>query len=182
MELFELLMVGKPYHPARRSWPEGADYNFRLAAHELRMFNADATPAEIAAVDSGPVEFGLMVEPPGLFLIVRFGPTLRFDCSYNWHMVNPHDRTTPPPFEETLPALRSLIMLILVEATTGNLLALRAVSFSPEFTRAVHRAISDQIGASFDRAKHQRWADSMTQHFTSEQPWAQCSIRCCGGD
>jgi hypothetical protein len=46
----ELLMVGKPYHAARRTWPEGADYNFRLGAHELRLFVTSATPKEIAAV------------------------------------------------------------------------------------------------------------------------------------
>ena len=86
---FELLMVGKPYHPERRSWPEGSDYNFRCEQHELRKWVANATPDEIAAVDSGPVEFGLLVEPPSVFLIVRFGPTLSSDCSYSWHMINP---------------------------------------------------------------------------------------------
>jgi hypothetical protein len=178
----ELLMVGKLYHPARHSWPEGADYNFRLGSHELRMFVPRATPKEVAAVDSGPVEFGSMVEPAGLFLIVRFDDGLTFDCSYNWHMVNPADRTPAPPFEETSPALRALITLIFIEATTGVVLALRAVTWSPEFTRAIHKAIADQTTAPFDRAEHQRWADSMTAGFTTDQLWDRTTIRCHGGD
>ena len=36
-------------------------------------------------------------------------------------------------------------MLILVEATKGDLLGLRGVTFSPEFTRAIHKAIADQV-------------------------------------
>ena len=81
------LEVGKPYHPGRRRWPEGSDYNFRNGGHELRLFVGGATLPEVEAVRSGPVRFGFFAEPEGLFLITRFGTRMSFDCSYNWHRV-----------------------------------------------------------------------------------------------
>jgi hypothetical protein len=175
------LEVGKPYDPARRSFAEGADYNFRSGAHELRIFLRAAARAEVEAVRAGPVEFGFFAEPEGLFLITRFGTRLPFDCSYNWHRLSADDRTLPPPSEETSPELRAILTIILVEATNGVVLALRAVTFSPEFTRALHRAIADQVGAPYDRAEHQRWADGMTARLSTDQLWSRCTMRCQGG-
>ena len=93
---FHLLAVGKPYAPWRTAWSEGADYNFRGGEHEFRIFLEGATRREIAAIDSGPVEFGLLAEPSGLglFLITRFGETT-FGCFYSWHRVSPEERTLP---------------------------------------------------------------------------------------
>ena len=188
LHLFE---VGKPYDPRRTVWPEGADYNFRAGGHELRIFLGRATPAEVEAVRSAPaefgfcpVEFGSVAEPAGLVLVARFGPALAFDCSYHGHRMAEvtGDRSLPPPTEETSPDLRALLSITLVEATTGRVLALRAVTFSPEFTRAIHRAIAEQAAGASDRAGHQRWAEALTARYTTHQLWARCAIRCRGGD
>jgi hypothetical protein len=176
------LEVGKRYEPSRRRWPEGADYNYRSGGHELRLFLGGATPGEVDAVRFGPVQFGFFAEPEGLFLITRFGTRMSFDCSYNWHHVSAEDRTLPPPSEETSPALRALITILLIEANTGVVLAIRTVTFSPEFTRAIHRAIADQVGAPYEKAAHERWADGMTQRLSTHQLWARCTVRCRGGD
>jgi hypothetical protein len=176
-----LLAVGKPYRPGRRAWAEGANYNYRSGEHGLGMFVADPTLKEVAAVESGPVEFGLMVEQEGLFVVTRFGRTLSFDCSYQWHRVDPAERVSPPPTEETSSALRALLQIVLVDASTGLVRALRAVSYSPEFTRAIHRAIAAQAAAPFDATAHDRWADGMMR-YTTAQLWDRCTIRCRGGD
>ena len=178
------LEVGKPYQPGRRRWPEGVDYNWRSGGHELRLFLGGATRHEVEAVRSGPVQFGFFAEPEGLFLIARFGPTLSFDCSYHWHRMAEvtGDRTLPPPAEETSPELRALLSVILIEATTGVVLALRAATFSPEFTRAIHRAIAGQAAGTYDRVEHLRWAEALTARYTTLELWARCAMRCKGGD
>ena len=172
--------VGKLCHPGRRVWPEGADYNLRWGGHELRIFLAGATRREVEAVRSGPVEFGFFADPMGLFLITRFGSQHSFDCSYNWHRVAMEERTLPPPTDETSPALRAPCTIILVDAADGIVLALRSVRFSPEFTRALHRAIADQVIAPYNGAAHRRWADSITGQYSTHQLWDQCTTRCQG--
>jgi hypothetical protein len=183
MSTLHKLEVGKPYYPRRTVWGEGADYNYRSGVHELRIFLARPTRSKVEAIRSGPVEFGFFAEPMGLMLVTQFGSRLSFDCSYSWHRMAEvtGDRTLPPAAVETSPALRALMGIILVEATSGVVLVLRAVTFSPEFTRSLHRAITDQAGASYDRAEHQRWADGMTARHSTDQLWERCTARCQGG-
>lgn len=180
------LIVGKPYHPARSVWDERADFNYRAGGHELVLFVGQARRSEVEAVKAGPVEFGLLVDQPLLFLVVRFldsagKSVMSFDCSYSWHRVPPEDRTMPPSWEETKPALRALCPIILVEATTGIVLALRTVTFSPVFTRALHRVIADQAALPYDAAEHDQAVDAMLR-FTTDQLWAKSTTRCRGGD
>ena len=100
-------IVGQFYDPSRKSWPEGADYNFRAGGTNEDLPRR-ATPREIAAVGTGRVDFGLMAELPETFVVSRFrGPDGRvvcsFDCSYSWHRVSPDERTDPPVWEDTSP-------------------------------------------------------------------------------
>ena len=175
--------VGKLYHPGRRAWPECAEYSFRGDAHELRIFLGGARPREVEVIRSGPVEFGFFAEPLGLFLLTRFGTALSFDCSYHWQRRAEvtGDRTLPPASLETSPALRALVAIILIEATNGTVLALRTVTFSPEFTRAIHEAIADQATGPYDRAEHQRWAEGTTGRFSTNRLWKRCTMQCQGG-
>jgi len=179
-------IVGQLYDPSRKSWPEGADYNFRAGGHELRIFLGRATPREIAAVGTGRVDFGLMAELPEMFVVSRFrGPDGRvvcsFDCSYSWHRVSPDERTDPPVWEDTSPQLRALTSIILVEATNGVILALRTCSYSPEFTRSFHRAIHDQAALPYDQAEHEKAVADIVRRLNTDQIWERCAIRCEGG-
>src|SRR6516165_5080205 len=131
MSTLHALEVGKPYDPRLRSWSEGADYNFRSGAQELRIFLARPTRSEVEAIRSGPVEFGFFAEPLGLFLLTRFGSFLSFDCSYHWQRMAEvtGDRTLPPASLETSPELRAILTIILIEASDGVVRAVRVVSF-----------------------------------------------------
>jgi len=180
------LEVGKPYDPSRRAWFDVADYNYRAGGHELRLFMRGLSPKEVAAVRTGRVEFGLLIELPELFVISRFhGPDNRvvmsFDCSYCWHRVSVAERTAPPAWEETSPQTRAVCTIILVEASNGLVAALRAVSFSPEFTRSLHRAIADQAGLPYDQVEHERAVAEMTRRNTTDQLWERCKVRTEGG-
>ena len=167
--------------------PGGADYNFRSGGHELRLFLPNASKAEVVAVREGKVEFGLIIDLPELYVISRFWRpygskvVMNFDCSYQWHRVKPAERTAPPAWEEVSPAARSLCTVILVEATSGIILALRAMTYSPEFSRSINRAIADQTALPYDPAEHDRSVAAKVQRYKTDQLWEQCSVRCIGG-
>ncbi len=63
------LRVGELYAPARRTWPEGAEYNYRAGGHELRLFWRSPTLGEVEGVRLGPMEFGLLVTEPVIWFL-----------------------------------------------------------------------------------------------------------------
>jgi hypothetical protein len=184
----EVLRVGSLYHPGRRWWPQGADYNYRAGGHELRLFLPSASKDEVLSVREGRVEFGLVIDHPELYVISRFwrpdGAKIQmsFDCSYTIHRVNPAERTAPPAWEEVSPAARSLVTVILVEASTGIILALRAMSYSPEFTRTINHAIADQASLPYDPGEHDRCVAAKVRQYDTAALWELCGVRCTGGD
>jgi hypothetical protein len=71
--------------------------------------------------------------------------------------------------------------MILIESRNGIIKALRAMSYSPEFTRTFHRAIADQIALPYDQVEHERKVESITRQFTTDELWAKCQHRCESG-
>ena len=139
------LEVGKPYIAGRTSWPEGVAYDFRGDAHELRMFLRSPSVSEVRAVRGEVADFAVVAEPPLLFLLYCFGRVIPWsDAPYSWHLVPEYQRSLP---DVGGPETRALLQIILVDATTGLVRALRAVTFSPAFTRALHDAIRAQASA-----------------------------------
>jgi hypothetical protein len=74
-----------------------------------------------------------------------------------------------------------LLSIILVEGRNGIIKALRAVTYSPEFTRSFHKAIADQIAMPYHKAEHERTVDTIQRQFNTDQLWAKCQHRCEGG-
>ena len=137
-----LYRVGEPYIVGRSAWPEAVEYNYRSGEHELRMFLRAPTPREIEAVRTGDCAFALAAEGPVIFLLYRFGDSISWsDAPSCWHLVPETERALP---ESEGPETRALLHVILVDADSGIIRALRVVSFSPTFTRALHVAIRQQ--------------------------------------
>lgn len=139
--------VGRPFIPGQTSWPDGtAAYNYQAGQHALTLFLGSPSHAEVADARIGKAEFGLVVEPPVLFLLYRFGRAIPWsDAPYTWHMASPERRTIPDTTGLVEP--RALLSVVLVDAHTGIIRALRAVSFSPALTAALHLAIREQAEA-----------------------------------
>lgn len=187
-----LLSVGRPYNPARRSWPECSQYSYRGGQHELVLFFSAPTRHEVEAVRTAECEFGLFVEPPVLLVCYRFGSAGKgfvpwSDATFDWHKLaaSRPAEATPPPWEGGSPELRAILSVVLVSAEDGIVRALRQVSFSPEFTRALHKAIWEQAHAPAEsrpggrfEAVHQA---IYARHPTAEALAAACPVRTIGG-
>jgi hypothetical protein len=138
--------VGKPYSATRTVWPEGADYNYRSDQHELRLFLASPTNKEVIDITKRPSAFALAVSGDVIFLCYRFGGQPWGDATYSIHLVPADQRTIPPVTSATEHAL---LTVILVCATTGYVRGLRAVTFPPAFTQALHSAIRQQAARPY---------------------------------
>lgn len=173
--------VGKPYIPGRRNWPENCEYNYRSGTHELRMFLRGLTGPEVMAIRRGECEFGLFVQEDIILLLYRFDAAVAWsDAPYSWHRVPEGQRDFPEPHGS--PEGRDTLQVILVDALTGIVRALRIVSFSPAFTMVLRSAIRDQAARPWPgAAEYDRQLKQIYNRYTSEQIVARAIARTMGG-
>jgi|SRR6185436_9933492 len=177
--------VGSLYHPDRRSWPEATNYNYRGGHHELLVFMPGPSPRELRAWREGTWQFGLVARPELLFLLFKPGDMPWSDAPYSWWQVK---RAMPeealPPFELPNPTSRAMLSAILVDAATGIVRVIKAISFSPEFSRALHGAITEQMATEISAADYNRAVDRYYRIYPQTDPHLlmRATSHCTGGE
>lgn len=179
MHAFE---VGKPYIEGKTRWEEAADYNFRGGEHELRLFFNNPNPQEVEMIRFGLSRFALAVTGPVIWLAFKFGDLPWSDASFSIHLVPEAERQPPPPL--TREQQRALLNVILVDAATGIVKVLRAVSFSPSFSNALHKAIRAQWEAGWPGTDvyDQNLTRIMSAYNSGDIARRLATVTCKGGD
>lgn len=144
--------VGQLYNDQRTTWPEAGQYQFRAGGHELLLFWRSPSEREVRDVARGDAEFALYVAPPLLVFLYRFGRMDWSDAPYSWHLVPAAERTLPEPAHLAEP--HALLSVVLVDAESGIIRSLRALSMQPAFTAALSLAIRDQAAEPWDTARY----------------------------
>ncbi len=149
----QIVAIGKPLFENRTELPEAIEYNYQSGDHTLLLSMKNLHRREIQAVREAEAEFGLYCENGIVFLLYRFGDTLPWsDSAFSWWNVAEEDRRIPAPPENS--AERILLKIILIEAATGIVKAIRVTTLSPAFTEKLHEAIRAQAaGEEFSRAE-----------------------------
>lgn len=183
--------VGQSYNPMRSVWPECAQYNYRQGAHELVLFFAAPTAAEVAAVRTGPLDVALHVDGPVIDLLYRFrppdtpstwsgvgGPSAIpwSDAPFTIHLVPANERTLPSATGTSEP--HALVQIVLVDAASGIVHALRVASWSPAFTTAIHLAIAAQYAAPFDAQAYDRTLAALQARMSARDLAYRANARC----
>lgn len=149
----QIVAIGKPLFEGRTELPEAIQYNYQAGDHTLLLSMKNLHPKEIEAVRQDEAEFGLYCENSIVFLLYRFGEILPWsDSAFSWWNVSEEDRRIPAP--QANPAERILLKIILIEAATGIVKAIRVTTLSPAFTEKLQDAIRQQAtGEEFSRAE-----------------------------
>ncbi len=149
----QIVAIGKPLFENRTELPEAVEYNYQSGDHTLLLSMKNLHPMEIKAVRESEAEFGLYCENGIIFLLYRFGDALPWsDSAFSWWNVAEEDRRIPAP--QANPAERILLKIILIEAATGIVKAIRVTTLSPAFTEKLQDAIRQQAtGEEFSRAE-----------------------------
>ena len=142
-KIMQIVAIGKPLFEERCELPEAIEYNYQAGDHTLLLSMKNLHPKEIEAVRQDEAEFALYCENSIVFLLYRFGDALPWsDSAFSWWNVAEEDRRIPAP--QANPAERILLKIILVEAATGIVKAIRVTTLSPAFTENLHDAIRQQ--------------------------------------
>lgn len=178
-----IYVVGSLYNPAKTRWKECTQYNFRTGSHELLLVLARPTAREVEAIRVGRADFALCVEAAGdlVVLVHRFASGPWSDSPFSWHLLPESERALP---NFLTPEQRALLSVTLVDVSSGIIRVLRTVSLSPEFTRAVHGAITEQPGrpwhsdAHYNAALRTLYASASCDRLAEVRAVARCR----GGD
>lgn len=186
-----LYQVGGLYHPSRTRWPQTCQFNFRDGEAELVIFLSGPKPEEVSGIRSGKAEFALLVERGLILLLFQFhraglapmGATKTAmpwsEAVFNWWRLPEGERRVPgdEPTEES----RQLLSVLLVDASTGILLVIRAVTLSPEFTEALRSAIRAQALAEKFLGEEEVLASLYQRYPQTSGMVRDASARCTGG-
>ena len=177
-----IVAIGKPLFEDRTELPEAIEYNYQAGDHTLLLSMKNLHPKEIEAVREAEAEFGLYCENGIVFLLYRFGDTLPWsDSAFSWWNVAVEVRQIPAP--QANPAERILLKIILVEAATGIVKAIRVTTLSPAFTEKLHDAIREQAtGEPFSREEFVGRSLQIYQKFTPAEFAANAVVKTKGGE
>lgn len=178
----QIVAIGKPLFEGRTELPEAIEYNYQAGDHTLLIALKNLHREEVEPVREREAEFGLFCENGIIFLLYRFGEILPWsDSAFSWWNVAEEDRRIPAPPENS--AERILLKIILIEAGSGIVKAIRVTTLSPAFTEKLHEAIRLQAtGEPFSREEFVKRSLSIYEHRTPADFAAEAVVKTKGGE
>lgn len=138
--------VGESYDPARVVWPEGGAYWVGPDdRHRLIIALPDLVEDERHSITATAGRIGVATSGPVMFCLWRFWRFDWADCPYTVHQ-----QTPAPVLSESLGRLG--LDVVLIEARTGKIAAIRAVELAAEVSQAIRAALRTQASLAFDEA------------------------------
>lgn len=141
MKEYTAYVVGRPFSTARTVWEERSDFAVRKGLHMFVQTAKNLKPADIEGFQ-GKVHLGLLPCGPVFFFVFKIeGFCTWSDISY-WQGFIPQDERALP---NESGGDMAVINMILVNADTGIVEALRSLTVSPRFTSKLHSLIAGQL-------------------------------------
>jgi len=139
-------------------YKEGMHYNWDKTGNVLQLFLSNPSPREINAIRTGNVSFNLVTYPECLFLLVQFEGMPWWDAPYSWWIVPENQRIQPPELKknESLP-----LAIILIDAYIGIVKARREITLPKSFSKALIKAVKEQIQNPVDSDQYNRRIDDV---------------------
>lgn len=149
--------VGELYNPGVKVWPETPHLRLRGGA-ELVLFLDRPTSREITAIRTGQAAFGWIdAEHTGILCYA-------FDDGVPWSDVayTPHrDMPLEAPLFQIAQGANTMLWVVLVDASTGIIRAMRAMCWPPQFAAAVHATVTRIADAPFSSSAADQALDAL---------------------
>jgi hypothetical protein len=130
---------------------------------ELALFYPEPTAAEVRAVRSDPAQWTLIAGDHVAMFCVRFGVLPWADFPYEaWREAEEHRGVPAGPGEGLL------LPVVLVDASTGIVKAIRVTNWPAPFADAVRAAVARQLARPADDAAAAAELGALYEHTTEE--------------
>ena len=122
--------------------------------------------------------FGLYVQGPVIFLLHKFGDMPWNDSPYSFWLVPEESRKLPDINDQDHAFLRA----VLIDTATGIVQALRALTFSAQFTKRLHEEIVLQSMKPWDLRAYDSVIKATYLKYSTLDLVKRSTIFCNGGD
>lgn len=164
---FHALAVGQPYNPKVTSWPDGvAQLRVTPQGVEFLLSLARPRPYEVKAFGRGNAEFAIVPADRHLMWAYRFTDPFNSnakngiswsDTPWEYH----REASAEPVAVPGGPGTSFALHLVLVDASTGLVQALRLVGPTVEFADALRAAVDRQRATPYNEAAASREVDAV---------------------
>jgi hypothetical protein len=171
--------VGKPYNAGKTVWPEMPALRLTAQGTQLLLFYRSPTDQEISAIRTGKASFGWIASELTGVLAFRFHPLPWADVPYTPHREQPDDTPGLPEGDEG----QLLVQIVLVDADTGIIRALRALTWPERFTKAVRASVQEMLDKPFNAAATDAALDALYARYpqTDQLVRQRADVTCTGG-
>lgn len=164
--MYYVTEVGKLFIPGKTRYKEGVYFEHTGTGPCLVFALHKPTAQEVEAAKKGRVELALYGDPPVLFLLHRIrGLEQWSDSPFSIRLYKDKEFNLPRRFEE---GEGWGLQIVLVDAGTGILLALRVVGTSTRFANELRAAIMRQYEAPFTIEAYHAKIDEVYRKYTSQ--------------
>lgn len=159
--------VGQPYPNLAPPQTEAGEFLVYDAGLELRAFYPRPRSEEVKAFRNGAASFALAYLDDLIFFLYRFYPLPWAEAVYSQWLVPEERRASPLALEGEQ---RYLLQVVLADAETGVIRALRQPTLSPETSWALRDLYSRQAqSAPITQAEYQRRASSIQARYQTTE-------------
>ena len=177
----QICVVGEEFNKGIKIWPEANVFEYTAGGCHLLLSYSHPTVREKEAF-SDPVQFGLFCKYDLIFVLFKFGDMSWQNAPYSYWMV-PEDIRPDPEADMNESGNRLLVSCFFIDAATGILEEMRALSLSPCFTTQLLRCVKDQVQNPVT-IKEQSLAVAKinSQYATPKAMLKDALVQCRGGD
>lgn len=144
------LEIGQLLEEGKTKYQEGVVFDFQHGSPLLYLFFNRPTIKEIEAVKSGKFEVGFYVKDEVIFILAKFEGMPWMDAPYSVHLSRPF------VLQDIHERQGFGLTILLVDASTGILKAIRYSGLSTEFSRKFRDAIERQNTLTWEEKTYQQ--------------------------
>jgi hypothetical protein len=154
--------VGKLLKPGIISHPESNHFDFHQSGATLLIILSKPTPQEIQSIRNGKVELGLFIRENVIFFLSKFGSMSWMDSPYSIHLSKPFE------FEDLTPDIGYSLNVILTDASTGIIKAMRLIGMPNVFSHKLQEAIDKQKALPFESASYNQLINKIYKKYNTD--------------
>ena len=177
-EMPQLVVAGEEFIKGVRGWPEGPLVAYSAVGCHLLLLYKNPTEWERKEFYE-TARFALFYKYNTIFLIFKFGNMPWQDAPYHYSL-DRGDRHDPQEHING-PGNRLFINCFLINATTGIVDEMRAMTFSPDFTRRFLECVKDQAENPTTHGDHARRVARIYGQYPTPKSMVKDALVVCQG-